>query len=515
MIGGEVSMKVKVALMLSGLIAILLFFAACAPEPQTRLETQQVSTQISGEAASPLPVLTGTATPSTPPASGVAIQPALPASVRYRIYARLDWLTRTVEVQQHVTYRNTDEDDMTVIVFSVPPNRVPGQFTLTRLATEQQRANATYILDGARLTVPLEAPLPLGEETEFLLEYTLAVLPIGGDNYTGYLGYSARQVNLGLWFPVIAAHGSAWITQQFHTIGETAMLRTGDFDVRLQVENAPDSLRVAGPGQVSRPDDTTWRFELQNGREMALSVSDQFQTMQTSTETGIEVMLFYYSNGSLDTPRHALHTAADALTVYEELYGPCPFDRLVVVQGDFSDGMEFSGLVFVSGDWFLAWQGQPNDWLTLITAHEVAHQWWYALVGNDQSSVPYLDEALAAYSERLFIEQQYPDLVDWWWAFRVEPHYPYGYVDATVYEFDSVRLYINAVYLRGALMMEALRTDLGDDVFFAWLSEYAATMRGEVATPADWWGLLSDDDYAATADTRQSFLENPDVLPKK
>jgi len=42
-----------------------------------------------------------------------------------------------------------------------------------------------------------------------------------------------------------------------------------------------------------------------------------------------------------------------------------------------------------------------------IGVHETAHQWWFASVGNNQALEPWLDEALATYSERLFYEKNY------------------------------------------------------------------------------------------------------------
>jgi aminopeptidase N len=168
--------------------------------------------------------------------------------------------------------------------------------------------------------------------------------------------------------------------------------------------------------------------------------------------------------------------------------------------------------VFVSEAWFRTWHGIPNDWLTLITAHEVAHQWWYALVGSDQGRTPYLDEALATYSELLFIDRYYPDQHDWWWGLRVDMYAPAGFVDTPVYDFYSPRSYIDAVYLRGAQMMDALRDILGDEVFFEWLRAYADALRHEIAAPADLWGTLPPDAYAATAAVRSLYLMQPDVL---
>jgi aminopeptidase N len=248
-----------------------------------------------------------------------------------------------------------------------------------------------------------------------------------------------------------------------------------------------------------------------------LSLSPDFKTLTTSTASGVEVTLYYLGPAgadSLDTPRHALDVAVDAVTLFEELYGPYPHTRLVVVEGDFPDGMEFSGLVFVSEAWFRTWQGLPNEWLTMITVHEVAHQWWYDLVGSDQGRYPYLDEALAIYSEELFFERYHPDLVQWWWDYRISTYSPTGYVDTSVYDFQDVRPYINAVYLRGALFMAALRSDLGDETFFAWLQQYASRMAGQIASPLDFWGLLSEADYLRTQATRAAYMHQANLLPR-
>jgi aminopeptidase N len=343
---------------------------------------------------------------------------------------------------------------------------------------------------------------------------------LGKDGYhPGYWGYTARQVNLGLWFPLVAAFDAeqGWQVTRYYSVGEQGILETADFFVELALQGAPDGVQIAGPGKIEHPDPKTWRFTLAGGRELALSLSEQFRTLQTVTPDGVNVEVFYLPDtppGTLNAPRHVLNTATDALELYEQLYGPYPHRRMVIVEGDFPDGMEFSGLVYVSEAWFRTWLGSPDDWLTLITAHEVAHQWWYGLVGSDQGNAPYLDEALAIYSELLFLEHYYPDAVQWWWDFRINLYTPGGEVDAPVYDFYSVRGYINAVYLRGAMMMQQLRSTLGDKVFLGWLHDYAQVMRGQVAAPSDFWGMLSETDYSATASVRQAFLRQPDVLPR-
>ncbi|HCF1059238.1 TPA: hypothetical protein NH760_006843, partial [Pseudomonas aeruginosa] len=201
-----------------------------------------------------------------------------------------------------------------------------------------------------------------------------------------------------------------------------------------------------------------------------------------------------------------------AFESYEKLFGHYLYDRLVIVQGDFPDGMEFSGMVFVSTDWFKGWSGQPNEFLTLITVHEVSHQWWYARVGNDPAMSPWLDEALSTYSEYIFIEEYFPNLKDWWWEFRVRSHTPQGYVDSTVYEFTSIREYINAVYLRGVMMLHAVRMDIGTEAFFELLRRYADVNSDKIAGATQFWSLMTPEQIKATENTRRAFLRRANFI---
>ena len=509
------------------IIAAAVIFSACTPDARVDSEARPTAPPtLAASTTAPDPALAtrrshdAEPTPSpTPAETGIPNKP-FSSDTLYNLTAVLDWTARTVHTEQHIEFRNDTGVELYEIVFNVDANRDPGVFSLQQIGSDKQKVISDYVLDNTCLSVRLSQPLHPDESITLSLKFDLAIPFIRSGyrwGHLGYLGYSMRQVNLGMWFPLVSVFDPdvGWVTPQFHSVGEHFVLRQADFTVELSVIGADNGLRVAGPGKMTRLDNHTWRFELDGAREMAFSISPDFRTLSTVTASGVKVELFYLPDSvqtSLQAPRHALQTAADALTLFENLYGPYPYPRLTIVEGDFPDGMEFSGLVFVSGDWFRAWQGVPNDWLTIITAHEVSHQWWYAQVGNDQGDAPYLDEALATYSEALFFEHYYPEYVDWWWGFRVQAYGPQGFVDTAIYEYEWVREYLNAVYLRGALMMDALRSDLGDEAFLAWLRGYVQQMKGHVANPTDFWGTLQPDQLDATRDTRAHFLRRENVL---
>ena len=154
--------------------------------------------------------------------------------------------------------------------------------------------------------------------------------------------------------------------------------------------------------------------------------------------------------------------------------------------------MEYEGLYFLSDGFYNLYQGQPGEYLVAIAAHETAHQWWYALVGNDQALEPWLDEALCTYSERLFYEYTYPEALDWWWAYRINYYDPKGWVDGSIYNPDGYRAYRDAVYLNGALFLEDLRKQIGDTVFMAFLKDYARQEAHRIATTQDFFSILKE-----------------------
>src|SRR5258708_33433412 len=110
------------------------------------------------------------------------------------------------------------------------------------------------------------------------------------------------------------------------------------------------------------------------------------------------------------------------------------------------------------------------------------------------------------------MEKYYPTLLPWWWGFRIKSYAPQGYVDSTIYDFQNLRSYLNAVYLRGALMLQELRTTLGDDAFFKWIRDYLHMRQGKIATTQDFWQALSPADYIKTGPVRAKYLHNVEPL---
>jgi hypothetical protein len=86
-----------------------------------------------------------------------------------------------------------------------------------------------------------------------------------------------------------------------------------------------------------------------------------------------------------------LSLAKTSLVKLSQRYGPYPWRTytLVVAPDLVNVGIEYPTVVFVG----------PGNFITTVVRHETAHQWFYSLVGNDQERDPWLDEALATWSQ--------------------------------------------------------------------------------------------------------------------
>lgn len=490
----------------------------------------QAADALNGEATPESDVLNADSTSADESADSdtaceTAEEATAPRLTQHIVSAKIDYAAHTVQARQTTLYTNRTGTDLNDLVLNVETNHWLEAFTLLGLL-QRGPSDSTFTpqhsLTGRRLYIELDEPLRPDCAITLELAFTLVVPQMRGgvEAFDGYFGVSPRQINIGHWLPTVASRqNNEWVTRQSMFIGEQEVIEKADWDVTLEVENASDALKIAAPGEVETLGDNRWRYQFKNARDFALSLSESFNVTKMPSELGVMVEMYSFPDaqvltetGMVDGATHAANLALRSLETYARLFGDYPYKRMVVVQGDFPDGMEFSGMVFVSTNWFTSYTGEPASFLTLITIHEIAHQWWYDRVGNDPAMTPWLDEALATYSEYVFFEQFYPSLKDWWWDFRVNSHSPEGFVDSTIYEFTTIREYINAVYLRGVRMLHALRTDLGTEAFFDLLRKYADAGDGTIADANLFWSMMTPEQLERTQNTRSAFMRQP--IPK-
>jgi hypothetical protein len=413
----------------------------------------------------------------------------------------MDYSAHSLGVNETIAYQNTTGKTLTGLVLAVEPNLWEDCFVPGSLMVNSQEATGLN-LSGDRLEIPLAASLAPGGTLILFLHYDLH-LP-AADVYHVF-GYSDRQTNLVDWYPFIVPYTNGWLLNPPADVGEHLVYEPTVFDVTLRLtdSNLPVTIAASAPGKLVSGG---WHYTLQNARSFVFSASTGYQTAST-TVNGIPVTSYHF-NGEKAQGRAVLDEVTRALATFSTLFGPYPYPSLSIVESPFYDGMEYDGLFFLSRDYYTANDGTVLNNLVDIAVHETAHQWWFGSVGSDQALEPWLDEALATYSERLFYEKNYPEVTAWQ-TFRIDDYAPTGWVDMDIYHGVDFRTYANAVYLRGAQFLQALRGRVGDEAFFAFLRDYAAQMAGKRAGAANFFRILRQHTGTDISDIISAYFQNP------
>ncbi len=449
-------------------------------------------------------------TPTIPPGANPSPTPSPLPRTSYTLTAVLNYDTHLLVVDERIDYANRSPDALDELLLIVESLHYPGAFNLKGIAWEDGTTAQDFSYDGAMLHLTLPAPLQPNDRLVVALNYELSLpSPVPSSDVRPIpFGYTARQTNLVDWFPYVPPYkpGKGWLAHPAGYFGEHLAFESADFDVSFKLASSRTDLVVAASAPAQREGDR-YRYHYEDARNFALSVSPEYlvYTATVGTTTVTSYAFPYHAAAG----QAVLQTTAEALALYNQLFGTYPRPLLSVVEADFLDGMEYDGLYFLSNGFYNLYQGTPGEYLVAIAAHETAHQWFYARVGNDQALEPWLDEALCTYSERLYYENLHPDALRWWWDYRVNYYQPQGWVDGSIYNPAGYRAYRDAVYLNGAVFLEELRKQVGDEVFFAFLRDYVAQMSGKIATRQDFFSILKSHTDTDLSPLLKTYFQSP------
>jgi hypothetical protein len=440
----------------------------------------------------PLPTLEFTATPLASPTA-----PIPSARTQYTLYALLDYSGHEMAVDETIRYTNQAGVALGEMVMAVEPN-LRGGFSIENIMLDGNPL--TYDLNGQRLTVSLPQGLAPGAQIMLSMRFRLSIpAKIKEHPY----GYDVDQVNLTDWYPFVVPYSNGWLLHDPTSLGEHLAYDASDFEVNIRTTQT--GVVIAASGLADPEPNGEWtRYHLTGARTFAFSASDQF-LVYDATAGAAQIRSYYYPGYETEGAA-ILNAATRAVGLFEAKFGTYPYGSLSIVQADLNDGQEYDGLIFLATKFYNEYDGSARSNLVAIGVHEMAHQWWFGLVGNDQAMEPWLDEALAVYSEAIFYKYIYPNSADWWWNFRVNWFGPSGYVDTTIYESPSFRAYVNAAYLNGANFLEALNYRMGDDDFYRFLQDYTSRYGRGRATAYDFFAVARQNTTADISDLIASYF---------
>ena len=304
------------------------------------------------------------------------------------------------------------------------------------------------------------------------------------------MGVGENTINFGNAVPILCVYeNGAFDLNGYNSNGDPFYSEISDYSVQISF---PEKYKIASTGELISESieegNKLVSIKAEDVRDLVFILSEKFEVL--TQDVGNTTVSYYYYDD--EKPEESLKTSVLSLQTFNELFGEYPYSTLKVVEASFvHGGMEFPNLVLISDSLF------SYETYTTVIIHEIAHQWWYGLVGNDQYNYGWLDEGLAEFSTALFYEKN-PEynITREQMTLRNQSNYK---VFETIYtdvlgsvntnfnraldEFANEQEYVYTSYVKAYLMHDSLYEYLGEKKYLKCLKYYFSNNKYKFATP--------------------------------
>jgi hypothetical protein len=349
---------------------------------------------------------------------------------KYTIKASLDAENHLLSGAETILYRNNSPDTLGIFYLHLYPNAfrdktsplirdyLQGTWRFLVGLPESMRgrldvkelkldgAAVQFTVDGTILKATFPKPLLPGAAATVELAFEEKIMPLLGRS-----GYSGEQYNMAQWYPKMAVYDqNGWHPDQYR-MGEFYG-EFGAFDVSITLPEryvvAATGVPVSGdPGwerkmrrrggasdDPAKPEAVkTVQFRAEKVHDFAWCASPSFM-VQDTLYNGYRIMSFFnpWNRAWADS---ALARSLRSMQWLEKNAGPYPYPQVSVVDCPMRGGMEYP---------MLAMNGSADEGLIL---HELAHNYFYGVLANDERAEAWLDEGFANYAVFWNAEERY------------------------------------------------------------------------------------------------------------
>lgn len=398
-----------------------------------------------------------------------------------------------------VVYTNTETWALNEIIFRLFPNAMGEYLQLKNARVNGEECQPVFFANKTTAQFNLKSPLQPDGTCEIEMDFELLVPTDPSANY-GLFAFYDDILSLYEFVPLIPVYDEGWYDQLSPDYGDQVFSDISFFTVNV---DAPQALVLASSGvrtnskiENGRRQDT---FVAGPVRDFYLTASPSYQIK--STQQGEVKINVYYPPLFPESGEFVLEVGKTALGVFSQEIGEYPYTELDLVaapmQGAY--GMEYSGIVAIGSFLFdpqASVRGKSaHAVLESTVAHEVAHQWFFNVVHNNQVNEPWLDEGMAQFATALYFEKSQGDFAKeefrqtWWnrWYRTNNANIPIG-MPVSAY---SVVEYSAIIYGRAPYFIEAIRAKMGDELFFEFLKKYYQTNQ---------WNIVKTEDFRSLAE---------------
>ncbi|WP_105968647.1 M1 family metallopeptidase [Streptomyces geranii] len=408
---------------------------------------------------------------ATVPGAKASAPVATPDRLRYDVSLRADADGSRWTGRQRVSFRNASDRPLREVYVRLWGNGedgcgTPGKPSPIRVSKVGGGTAGGLTVNCTALRIGLPKPLARGARTAVAFDVSVTV-PARNNRF----GREGAFRFLGNALPVLAVHDAkGWHLDPYVSTGESFYSLASEFRVRL---DHPSALKVPATGR-------TWTRPGGHGRTITRSVAHRVRDFawaagpfRTATETspgGVRVKSYWSPGTSAGGVRLNRRDGVAAVDRFGKEFGRYPYGEIdLVMTSGFGGGREYPGLVFL---------GTTEEGSAVV--HEIAHQWWYGIVGNDEYASPWLDESFAQYANARFYGWDTRDCwsEDDWPSDRAALTNSMAYWAAHPGEY-------HLVYTAGPCALADLERTLGAGTMARLLKRYAHDHWYGVSTTAD------------------------------
>lgn len=392
---------------------------------------------------------------------------------------------------EDVRYTNAETVALNEVQLRLFPNILGGKMTVTNVNMDGKSVTPKYGLENSLLILPFAKPLEPGQSVILHMDFAVTI-PQSVDLNYGVLAYFDHVLTLAHSYPMICVYDDqGWNAELPSPNGD---LTYADESFYLVKVSAPKGLTLVTTGQTISSDNggevQTLSIASGPARDFYLVASPDYTEI---SQTFGEVTIHSYAPTNFKKGAQlALDVASRAIKDYGARYAPFPYTEFDIVSTPtLALGIEYPGMVAIASrlyDVDADYRGTPTRiYMESTVAHEVGHQWFYSLVGDDQLDDPWLDESLAQFATLQYYSDEYGDSgargfrdsLQGRWDSVNDAKIPIGLPVAKY----SGQEYSAIVYGRGPLFFVALRDKMGPKAFDAFLKDYTGTLSWGIATP--------------------------------
>ncbi len=476
-------------------------------------------------------------------------------SASYKIGVTLDTSKHSVSGDVEITYTNNSPNELKFLWLQLDQNIYKatsrGSATTTQaggrwanpkftkgqiiksvfIETDGKKASPQVTETDTRLQLWLSKPLKSAAAIKISITFEFTI-PERGTDRMGQLDTKNGIVyEVAQWFPRMAVYDDVqgWNTLPYLGAGEF-YLEYGDFEVAI---TAPANLIVVGSGELmnekevltpaqqtrlnaarnsdktvmlrgadevtdpkSRPaaKSLTWKFKLQNARDVAWAASRSFvwdaaRINLPSGKKALAMSAYPVESIKKEGWQRSTEMVKASIEHYSKMWFEYPYPAAVNVAGSVG-GMEYPGIVFCS-------YAATGGGLWGVTDHEFGHTWFPMIVGSNERKYAWMDEGFNSfiniYSTKDFNRGEfdsYPSDVS-----GLTPYVFSKEVDALFTAPDVVQqASLGATaYDKPAVMLYTLRhVVLGEARFDAAFKEYIARWAYKHPTPWDFFHTMEN-----------------------